>query len=63
MSHNMLICKLCASKNRFHNKNDFSQGIDSVESMPGVLKSQKILTLSLAVSTLKSFAVPEKIKF
>jgi hypothetical protein len=27
------------SKNPFHNKIDFSQGIDSVESMPGVLKS------------------------
>jgi hypothetical protein len=31
-----------ASKNKFHNGIDFSQGIDSVESMTGVLKSLKI---------------------
>jgi hypothetical protein len=28
-----------AFKNQFHNGIDFSQGIDSTESMPGVLKS------------------------
>ncbi len=31
-----------ASKNQFHNGIDFSQEIDSLESMPGVLKSLKI---------------------
>jgi hypothetical protein len=31
-----------ASKNQIHNGIDFSQGIDSVVSMPGVLKSLKI---------------------
>jgi hypothetical protein len=28
-----------ASKNKFHNGIHFSEGIDSVESMPGVIKS------------------------
>jgi hypothetical protein len=28
-----------ASRNKFHNGTDFSQGIDSVETMPGVFKS------------------------
>ncbi len=32
-----------ASKNQSYNGIDFSQGIDSVESMPEVLKSYKIL--------------------
>jgi hypothetical protein len=31
-----------ASKNQFQNGIDFSQGIDSVESLPGVIKSIKI---------------------
>jgi hypothetical protein len=31
-----------ASKNKFHNGIDFSQGIDSVEAMPGVNKSLQI---------------------
>jgi hypothetical protein len=34
-----------ASKNQFHNGIDFSQGIDTVESMPGVLKSLEIQAL------------------
>jgi hypothetical protein len=34
-----------AFKNQFHNRIDFSQGIDSVESMPGVLKSLEIQAL------------------
>jgi hypothetical protein len=31
-----------ASKNQFYNGIDFSKGIESEESMPGVLKSLKI---------------------
>jgi hypothetical protein len=32
------------SKNPFNDEIEFSQGIDSVESMPGVLKSVKVRT-------------------
>jgi hypothetical protein len=35
-----------AAKNQFHNGMDFSQGIDSVESKPGILKSPKIQALN-----------------
>jgi hypothetical protein len=34
-----------ASKNQFHNGIGFTQWIDSVESMPGILKSLKIQVL------------------
>jgi hypothetical protein len=35
-----------ASRNQFHNGMDFSHGIDSVESMPGILKSPKMQALN-----------------
>jgi hypothetical protein len=35
-----------ASRNQIHNGIDFSQRIDSVESMPGILKSPKIQALN-----------------